>query len=160
MYPTKNDLSESTRAAMVAALNASLANGIDLAMQAKQAHWNVKGPSFQQLHELFDQAYVEAVGWNDMIAERAVQLGGAAEGTLANVGERTVLAAYALDIREGRAHVDALSSAVAAYGKAVRASIATAEEANDSGTADLFTEVSRGADKLLWFLEAHLQSDR
>ncbi len=159
-HPTKNDLPETTRQTVVDLLNASLANGIDLALQARQAHWNVKGPGFYSLHELFEKAYDEANDWVDTIAERAVQLGGVARGTLQATSSATQLAEYGLDLAAGRDHVDALSAAVAAFGKTVRASAGQASEAGDEDTADLFTEVSRGADKLLWFLEAHLQSDR
>jgi len=159
-YPTKIDLPEDSRQTVIALLNANLAHGIDLALQAKQAHWNVKGPNFQQLHELFDEVRDEVDGWVDMIAERAVILGGIAEGTLAPVSERTALPTYGLGLSEGRAHVDALSTALATFGKSIRAAIPAAEKAGDVDTADLFTEVSRGTDKMLWFVEAHIQSDR
>jgi starvation-inducible DNA-binding protein len=159
-YPTKNDLPEKTRKEVIGLLNANLAHGIDLALQAKQAHWNVKGPSFESLHELFDEVHEQAGGWADLIAERAVQLGGVAEGTLGVVSERTGLPEYGLDLADGRAHVEALSGALAAFGKSVRRAIDVAAGAGDAGTADLFTEVSRGADKMLWFVEAHLHADR
>ena len=159
-YPTKNDLSESTRSEAIGLLNANLASGIDLALQAKQAHWNVKGPSFFQLHELFDQVYEAASGWVDLVAERAVQLGGVAEGTLASVSERTTLSDYGLDLSSGKDHLEALAGALAKFGKSIRLAISKADKAGDADTADLFTEVSRGADKMLWFLESHLQDDR
>ena len=79
---TRIDLHEGMRAEVATLLNQNLSTGLDLALQAKQAHWNVKGPSFLQLHELFDTIYAEATAWNDLMAERAVQLGGIAEGTL------------------------------------------------------------------------------
>jgi starvation-inducible DNA-binding protein len=59
---------------------------------------------------------------------------------------------------DGRSHVEALSSALAAFGKAARKGIDQANELGDLDTADLFTEVSRGIDKWLWFVEAHLQA--
>lgn len=158
-YPTKNDLPESVRSSVSALLNKSLANAIDLSLQAKQAHWNVKGPTFFQLHEVFDQVHAEALGWADLIAERAVQLGGIAEGALQSVAEKTQLPRYGLVISGGRDHVDALSRSLATFGKVVRESIAEADQAGDADTADLFTEVSRGADKMLWFVEAHLQAE-
>jgi starvation-inducible DNA-binding protein len=158
MYPTKNDRAEAARTKLAELLNARLSDGIDLMLQAKQAHWNVKGPQFMQLHELFDKVNDEAQGFVDLIAERAVQLGGIAEGTLRIAAKRSTLDEYPLHIVDGRAHVDALSSALARYGKATRQAIDHATELGDANTADLFTEVSRGLDKLLWMVEAHLQS--
>jgi starvation-inducible DNA-binding protein len=160
MHPTKNDLPQDTRAAMVKLLNARLAVAIDLKLQAKQAHWSVRGPHFISLHELFDQVAAEVRGFIDEIAERATALGGVAEGTLASVSSRTTLAAYPLTISDGRDHVEALSKALAAFGKQVRASIDQADSAGDADTADLFTAVSRETDKQLWFVEAHLESGR
>ncbi len=159
-YPTKNDLPESSRKPLIGLLNANLANAIDLQLQSKQAHWNIKGPDFIQLHELFDQVYAEATTWVDLIAERAVILGGVAEGTLQTVVQETALPPYGRDLSSGQEHVDALSRAIAAFGKSIRAAIGTAESHDDADTADLFTEVSRGSDKMLWFVEAHLQAEK
>lgn len=159
MYPTKNDLSEKTRCKVIELANARLADAIDLQTQTKQAHWNVKGPHFIGLHKLFDEIY-EAVGeYVDLVAERIVQLGGIAEGTARVVATRTSLNEYPLDIASGRDHVKALSDALAAFGKQARAAIDQTGEWGDADTADLFTEVSRGIDKWLWFVEAHLHAD-
>ncbi len=160
LHPTKNDLPETTRERCVALLNENLASAIDLSLQAKQAHWNVKGPHFLQLHELFDKLYEEAGGWVDDLAERIVQLGGTAEGTLSVVSERTKLLAYGLDITAGRDHLDAIGRALSVFAKSVRDGIDHASEARDADTADLFTEISRDADKMLWFVESHLAGDR
>ena len=81
MFKTKNDLSETIRGKAIELLNARLADAIDLQTQTKQAHWNVKGPHFIALHELFDKINEEVEDYVDDIAERAVQLGGVAEGT-------------------------------------------------------------------------------
>jgi starvation-inducible DNA-binding protein len=160
LYPTKNDLPEPARREVIGLLNASLADGIHLVLQAKQAHWNVKGPHFFALHQLFDKVYEEATEWVDLLAERAVQLGGAAEGTLQLVAQRTRLPGESPDRASGRDHIEALSEALAAFGKPARQAIDSSSRAGDQDTADLFTEISRGADKMLWFVEAHLQSDR
>lgn len=156
MNPTKNDIPADTRATLCQLLNERLADLIDLQLQAKQAHWNVKGPQFIALHELFDGVAGDATAFVDTVAERIVMLGGTAEGTVGTVGQRTKLAAYPLTITGGRDHVEALSSALAAAGKTVRAAIDRAAELGDADTADIFTEVSRGIDKQLWFVEAHL----
>ena len=160
MFKTKNDLPESTRAKVIELLNARLADVIDLQTQAKQAHWNVKGPNFIALHELFDKVNEEVEDYVDEIAERAVQLGGVAEGTARMVAKRTSLSEYPANMADGRGHVDALSSALATFGKAARKGIDDANNLGDLDTADVFTEISRGIDKWLWFVEAHLQAER
>ena len=159
MNPTKNDLSEEQRTSLAQLLNERLADLIDLGLQAKQAHWNVKGPTFIALHELFDGVAEEIEVFVDDVAERVVALGGIAEGTIGIVGKRTKLAAYPPNITSGRDHVEALSTALATVGKAVRAAIDRATELGDADTADLFTGISRDIDKKLWFVEAHLQGD-
>lgn len=156
MYKTKNDLAEKTRAALVEILNARLADSVDLMHQAKQAHWNVKGPSFIALHKLFDEIVDSAEEYMDLIAERVVQLGGIAHGTVQASAKSSTLKEYPLTLPNERDHVEALSSALAAYGKNVRRAIDQSDELSDKGTADIFTEISRGADKYLWFVEAHL----
>jgi starvation-inducible DNA-binding protein len=158
LHETRNDLREPTRRAMVALLNRQLADTIDLRLQTKQAHWNVKGPQFIALHELFDRAYEEVGGFEDVIAERAVQLGGVALGTVQAVGRATRVAPYPLDVASGRGHVAALAGAVGSVASSTRAAIDEAAEASDADTADVFTEISRGLDKLLWLIEAHEHS--
>jgi starvation-inducible DNA-binding protein len=160
MFKTKNDLPEATRVKAVELLNARLADCIDLQTQTKQAHWNVKGPHFIGLHELFDKVNEDVEEYVDEIAERAVQLGGVAEGTARTVAKRSSLPEYPAQAVDGRSHVEALSSALATFGTAARRAIDQADELGDLDTADLFTEVSRGIDKWLWFVEAHLQAER
>jgi starvation-inducible DNA-binding protein len=158
LIPTKNSLREPTRRKIIELLNQQLADVIDLGLQAKQAHWNVKGPHFIGLHELFDQVAEELWEYTDNIAERAVELGGTALGTSQIVSKRSRLAPYPLKISSGRDHVAALSSALAGFGSSTRTAIDRAGKAGDADTADLFTEISRGVDKLLWMVEAHAQS--
>lgn len=160
MHSTRNDLTVKARTRLTALLNARLADALDLQMQAKQAHWNVKGPQFIALHELFDKLAEEIDGHVDEMAERITALGGIAEGTVQAVAGRSKLDAYPLDIADGRAHVDALAAAYARFAKSVRKAIDEADKAGDADTSDLFTGVSRNADKGLWLLEAHLQADR
>jgi starvation-inducible DNA-binding protein len=83
-----------------------------------------------------------------------------AEGTLDLIAKRSKLPAYSLSLSAGREHVEAIAGALAIFGQAVRAAIDAAAKAGDADTSDLFTEVSRGADKMLWFVEAHLQAER
>src|SRR5258707_14001821 len=159
MFKTKNDLPEGIRAKAIDLLNARLADAIDLQTQTKEAHWNVKGPTFIALHELFDKINEAVEEYVDEIAERAVQLGGVAEGTARMAAKRSSLSEYSANT-DGRSHVDALSSVLAAFGKSVRKAIDDANDLGDLDTADLFTEISRGIDKWLWFVEAHLQADQ
>jgi len=158
MYPTVNGLSEKIRTETVRLLNARLADAIDLQTQAKQAHWNVKGPNFIALHKLFDEVVEAVEDYVDDIAERAVQLGGTAEGTARSVAKRSSLSEYPLQISTGKEHVAALTAVLGAFGKNVRAAIAEADRIGDVDTTDLFTEISRGVDKWLWFVEAHSQA--
>jgi len=156
MYQTKNDIPEKTRTAVGTLLNARLADAVDLMHQAKQAHWNVKGPGFIALHKLFDEVVDAAEEYMDLIAERIVQLGGTAEGTVQVAAKRSALKEYPVEISGERDHVEALSSALATFGKQVRHAIDQSDELGDSDTADIFTEISRGTDKYLWFVEAYL----
>ena len=158
MYPTKIDLPVAKREAIVKNLNQNLATLIDLRLQAKQAHWNVKGPHFIALHELFDKVVSLADEYVDEVAERLVSLGGVADGTLLPVSKATQLAAYPTTISEGPAQVAALAGAIAGATKSARAGIDYATEHGDAVTADVYTEVARGLDQQLWFVEAHLQS--
>jgi len=133
------------------------ADSIDLQTQCKQAHWNVKGPAFIALHKLFDEINENVEEYVDLIAERIVQLGGIAEGTVGVVTGRTSLVDYPLVLSKGAEHVAALSDALAAFGRTVRVGIEEMNELEDAGSADILTEISRGVDKWLWFVEAHQQ---
>jgi starvation-inducible DNA-binding protein len=157
LHPTKNDLPEATRVEVIGLLNRRLADAIDLETQAKQAHWNVKGPAFIALHELFDQVHGAVDEYADLIAERIVQLGGIAEGTVEVVADRSSLLDYPLGLSQGREHVAALSDALSEFGRAVRIGIEEMGELGDADAADILTEISRGVDKWLWFVEAHLE---
>ena len=158
MHKTKIDIDGDVREQMIETLNARLADSLDLKSQAKHAHWNVKGMNFIALHELFDQVATDVEDYTDLIAERVTVLGGTAGGTVRVAGQKSSLSQYPMEITEGADHVEALSSALAAFSKSTRANVDEADEAGDAITADLFTEVARGTDKLLWFVEAHTQS--
>ena len=157
LYRTKNDLPHDTRVQVIELLSQRLADCIDLQTQCKQAHWNVKGPSFIALHELFDKINEEVEDYVDLIAERIVQLGGIAEGTVRAVAARTQLIDYPLGLSSGEEHVAALSDSLSAFGRTARIGIEEMNELEDADSADILTEVSRGVDKWLWFVEAHQQ---
>jgi len=155
LNPTKHGLDAETRQSSVELLNARLADVIDLELQAKQAHWNVKGPNFIGLHELLDDLAAAAVKYKDEIAERAVMLGGVAVGTAQAVVERTTLPPYPVEAQDWKSHVDCVSSALARFGTALRQAIEDADELEDTVTADMLTQIAHDIDKYLWFVEAH-----
>ncbi|MEQ1576123.1 MAG: DNA starvation/stationary phase protection protein Dps [Hyphomicrobium sp.] len=156
MQPTHNTLSENIRAQSIELLNKHLAAAIDLHAQLKQAHWNVRGPGFFAIHELFDKVSEEVEAYSDQIAERAGGLGGTAHGTIQVVAERSFLVPYKHGIADEKSHVFAVSGSLAAFGQSARDAIDEASKYGDADTADLFTEISRGIDKQLWFVESHI----
>jgi starvation-inducible DNA-binding protein len=160
MFDTRNDLPAKVREPVAELLNARLADAIDLGAQSKHAHWNVKGPNFIALHELFDRVAENLEEQIDTIAERITALGGRAHGTIASVARTSTLAPYPEEIVEGLAHLEALSGGLASYGAKLRSAIEAADRLGDADTADLFTGISRETDKFLWLLEAHLHAKR
>jgi starvation-inducible DNA-binding protein len=157
-FATRIDISERSRDQLVQLLNARLADTFDLYSQLKQAHWNVKGSDFIQLHELYDEIAEGVIEYVDMVAERATALGGLALGTARLAAASSSLDEYPLDAVDGMDTVGAISDRLAAYGASVRSAIEAAVELEDQDTADLFTEISRAIDKHLWFVEAHQQA--
>jgi starvation-inducible DNA-binding protein len=157
-FSTKNDLSPNVREKAIALLNQALADTLDLYSQTKQAHWNVKGMNFYQLHELFDKLAEGVEEYVDLVAERVTALGGVALGTARMAAATSQLPEYPIDTVDGRQHVAALVARFAALAKSTRAAIEAASGFGDADTADIFTEVSRNLDKDLWFLESHLAS--
>jgi starvation-inducible DNA-binding protein len=156
-YRTENNLPSNTKTASINLLNARLAEAIDLALLTKQAHWNIKGPQFIALHEMIDGFRTEIDTHVDTLAERVVQLGGTALGTVQTVAKATTLAPYPTDIHQSKDHLAALIERYGKVANAARAAIDEADEAGDADTADIFTAYSRALDKALWFLEAHTQ---
>ncbi|MEM8603364.1 MAG: DNA starvation/stationary phase protection protein Dps [Cyanobacteria bacterium P01_H01_bin.121] len=156
-YETRIDLAQSVRFGVVESLTNTLAASIDLKTQVKQAHWNVKGPQFIQLHELFDEMASEVEEFIDLVAERITALGAVAYGTARVAAETSLLPEYPLDATTGAEHVTALANVYACYGAHIRQAIDLTDNLGDADTADLYTELSRAIDKRLWFLEAHLQ---
>lgn len=157
LFKTQNDLKSNTKTTVIALLNQLLADGIDLALLTKQAHWNLKGPQFIAVHEMIDGFRTEIDGHVDTMAERIVQLGGTALGTTQAVNKATNLKAYPTDIYKIRDHLAALIERYGEAANAVRAGIDESDDAGDADTADILTAYSRALDKALWFLEAHTQ---
>ncbi|GAB4422990.1 MAG: DNA starvation/stationary phase protection protein Dps [Chloroflexi bacterium OHK40] len=155
---TSVDIPVERREPLVALLNQHLADCFDLMSQTKEAHWNVKGPNFYQLHELFDDLAANLIEHIDTIAERVTALGGLATGTARMAAAASRLPEYPLEVTQDMEVVECLVERYAAYAAFARQAIDEADELEDKDTADLFTDLSRDLDKHLWFLEAHLQS--
>ena len=158
MYATSIDLSKAIRDQVVPLLQAHLADAVDLFTQVKQAHWNVKGPSFIALHELFDKIAEIVEDHSDLLAERITALGARADGTARVSANRSRIQEYPFDIAAGRDHVAAIAARLATFAGRARSAIDSADQLGDADTADIFTEISREIDKQLWFVEAHLQA--
>jgi starvation-inducible DNA-binding protein len=156
MHKTHNDLSVKVRETVCSGLNALLADAADLSLQAKQAHWALRGPNFIALHKLFDDVYEHAGEWADTIAERVAALGGQPKGTLQEAAKNTRLDAYPVDLVPDREHVARFSMSLGKFGSNLRSAIEQFTRDGDLGSADLVTEMSREVDKDLWFVEAHL----
>ncbi len=151
---TRNTLDSNTRAAAIDLLNARVADTIDLALAAKQAHWNIRGPGFIAVHEMLDTLRAELDRHVDTMAERVAALGGIARGTTQDAAG-SILAPYPTEIRDIPEHLAALAERIGTLGGAARDNIDDADDAGDAGTADIFTAFSRDLDKWLWFIEAH-----
>jgi starvation-inducible DNA-binding protein len=156
---TRNDVASNAKKVSISILQGCLVDSVDLYNATRQAHWNVKGPHFGQLHELFDGFYRALQDSSDELAERLVQLGGTANGTTQVLASQTRLPPYPTDLYAGMDHVAALADRYAQVAKTLREGIDQTDEAGDADTADLLTEQSRATDKMLWMLEAHLPPD-
>jgi len=159
LFRTQNDLPAAARVELCGLLNQRLADCIDLQTQCKQAHWNVKGPSFIALHKLFDEINEAVEEYVDLLAERVVQLGGVAEGTARVVAGRSVLTDYPLTAVTGADHVAGLADALSQFGRVIRMAIEETDDMGDKDSADICTEISRAIDQWLWFVEAHRQGE-
>lgn len=155
-YPTRIHIHPDQRSLAISLLNQTLANTIDLKTQVKQAQWNVKGHNFYQLYLLFEEIATELEEFIDIVAERITALGGHAFGTARVVADKSIILEYPLDIVDGEDHVTALAERIAAYGRSLRVGIEQADQIGDSDTQDLYIDISRPIEKVLWFLEAHL----
>jgi starvation-inducible DNA-binding protein len=158
MFKTSVDIPATDRARIDAILNQYLADSFDLMSQVKQAHWNVKGPDFWQLHKLFDEVAARAAEWVDLLAERVTALGGYANGTVRMAATASTLPEFPTDITDSMDCVRAVADRLARFTNSARDAIDETDKIGDANTADLFTEISRCADTYLYFLEAHLQA--
>ncbi|WP_286828836.1 MULTISPECIES: DNA starvation/stationary phase protection protein Dps [Kordiimonas] len=155
MQRTRNLLSEGIRIQSIELLNQYLAASIDLHGQMRQAHWNVRGPGFVELHRLFDQIAREVDGFANRMAERAGSIGGTAEGTVQAAVKKSFLPQYPLGIADSQKHVAAVSDVLSIYCQAAHEASDRAAAFGDINTADLLTEISRNIDHQLWQVESN-----
>ncbi|MEM7787491.1 MAG: DNA starvation/stationary phase protection protein Dps [Bacteroidota bacterium] len=161
-YTTRIDIGEDTRHQLVALLNQTLADTFDLYSQTKQAHWNVKGKDFYQLHLLYDELAEKLEDPTDLIAERVVLLGGYAFGTVRMAAQSSRISPFP-SIEEGSdaggtpSYIAALADRWAEYARLIREDNGRADEIGDPATVDLYDEITHIADRGLWFIESHLQ---
>jgi len=160
VYKTRLGLADNSRKTSIDLLQTSLADLIDLRFAVKQAHWTVRDPRFQQLHEFFDSLVAPLDGEIDTVAERIATLGGVPDGRVQTAASTSRLDVYPTEAASGEAHLEALAERFAALGDTLRTSIDAADEAGDADTADIFTGASRFLDKTLWFIEAHLPVEK
>ena len=137
-------------------LNARLADTISFRLALKQAHWNVKGPNFIAIHELFDEVAARVATHEDTMAEQVQTLGGQAVGTAEAVVKATKVKPYPTDLVQSEDHIRAVRDRMADLGSRVRAAITEVTDAGDDDTADIFVDYSRQLDRDLWFIESHL----
>lgn len=156
MRPTRNALSEDNRRHISAELNAVLAALIDLSLQLKQAHWNVRGDGFISIHELFDKIHGEVEEYVDSVAERIASLGGRADGTVELVRGGSRLPVYPVAVTDVQGSLMAIADALAGVDKPIGGIIDRCEELGDAVSVDLLTSLSAMLQKNLWFVEAHL----
>jgi starvation-inducible DNA-binding protein len=159
MSRKNNALPEEQQAKLIELLNRRLADAIDLRLQSRQAYWNVKGPHFMALRELFDKVAQGVEEDANLIAARIVQLGGRAEGTAHAVAGRSSLDGYRLATAVGNGHIDALSQTLTNFGRHARYASEQATLLQDADTAAIFTEIARGIDTWLWFVQTSQQAD-
>jgi starvation-inducible DNA-binding protein len=156
-HHTHNGTDSNAKKVSTELLNARVADGIDLALITKQAHWNIRGRNFIGIHEMLDKLRDDMDEYNDTMAERVVQLGGIALGRSQDLAKKSTIKPYPSEISAIPDHLHALIERYGQFANDVRKNIDDTDEAGDKDTADLFTEVSRGVDKWLWFLEAHIE---
>ena len=156
LHTARIDIPPEVRAYLITLLNSTLSCSVDLRSHIKQAMWTVKGADVLQLQALFATMATELETYTDLVAERIAVLGGVARGTARTAATQSTLLEYPSDLIEGRAHVLALAERFASYATALRTSMKHAADVEDVGSAALYTDITRGVEKRLGLLEAHL----
>jgi len=160
MQHSEKDTTLDRRAEMNDLMNRQLAAALDLHLQLKQAHWNMKESSFIGLHELFGKVARSVESYVDMIAGRIVRLGGIAKGTLHGSVKRRLLDESLHKIADSPAQVAAVVLALSTFGRDAHQTVTEATKLGDTVSADLFNEISRGIGQWLSYIEAHTQGPK
>lgn len=146
--------SGATKGKLIDLLNQQLATIVDLQSQAKQAHWNVRGPHFHHYHKLFEELSGMLDAHIDTIAERVSAFGGLARGTVREAAALTQLKELSPSITKDRDLIKALRDRYAVAAELVRKAIDVADSLEDDDTEDMLVGLSRDLDKSVWFLDA------
>ncbi|MFU1940305.1 Dps family protein [Bordetella hinzii] len=163
--PTKNSsaaprinigISDKDRAAVAGELSKLLADSYSLYLMTHNFHWNVTGPLFNTLHNMFMTQYTEEWGALDSIAERIRALGHYAPGTYREYGKLTSIEEPS-DVPEALEMVRMLVKGNEAVAKTAHAAFEKADAANDQPTADLLTQRLDVHEKNAWMLRSLLQ---
>jgi starvation-inducible DNA-binding protein len=155
LHPTRNTLPLDARHQSVEILNRVVIHSIDVALSAKHAHWNVRGPNFTAYHTLFDRVFTELVGHVDHLGERAAAMGGIARGTVQAVADETRLKPYPIRAVSEADHVEHLAARLGQLGGEIGVAITACARIDDSISVDVLTQAGAAVDSLLWLLESH-----
>lgn len=151
------DLEEAVRLEMTSQLNQLLADTMTLRDLYKKCHWQVAGPTFYQLHLLFDKHYDEQVDLVDAVAERIQILGGVSIAMAADVAEMTNIDRPPRGREEVAVQLSRLLDAHQVVIRQVRVMARRASEIGDDGTNDLLvSQILRTNEMQVWFLSEHL----
>lgn len=156
LHPTRIDIPLETRVKVIDELGVLLASCADAYSQFKQAHWNIKGSRFQMLHELFDKVADPFPNYVDALGERITALGGTAMGTVRMAAMSSVLPEFPYTEFSEDVYLDAVATRLAMLTKAFREKGNIIKEAGDPTTENYLLETAMEIDKLLYFVESHL----
>jgi starvation-inducible DNA-binding protein len=150
-------LSAEARGESCQLLNEILSDTTVLYALYKKSHWNASGPTFYQLHLLFDKHYEEQNELVDTIAERIQMLGGVSIAMAPDVAETTLIPRPPKGREEAPVQISRLAHAHEIILEEARSMARQAAERGDDGTNDLLvSDVIRGNEKQAWFLSEHL----
>jgi starvation-inducible DNA-binding protein len=150
-------LDELVCAASVENLNQLLADTMTLRDMYKKHHWQVSGPTFYELHLLFDKHYEEQSGLIDLLAERIQMLGGVSIAMAADIAETTIIPRPPRGREEAPVQISRLLEAHEILLKEARTMARQAAEAGDDGTNDLLVgQIIRTNESQVWFISEHI----
>lgn len=153
---TFNELPRQAREKSVEALNHLLVEVQDVALCARHAHWNARGPTFIAVHELFERVAQTLQKQADRLAERIGALGGEAQGTVQAIAAHTSLKPYPVRVADGQDHLEAIAMRLGLLSAEARLLIHQCNGLGDPVTVDVLTSANADIDHTLWLVESHL----